>query len=136
MTSLATVAAPSTASSASASRPLKVAVIGNPNTGKSTLFNALAGLHTRVGNYPGVTVEKKVGRVHWDHRTIDLIDLPGTYSLSPRSLDAGASSTTSSRCLGAGFFFCSRSGIRTSYGDARRSTSCRGVVTSANNCST
>jgi ferrous iron transport protein B len=87
MTSTATAAAPSTASPAPASRPLKVAVIGNPNTGKSTLFNALAGLHTRVGNYPGVTVEKKVGRVHWDHRAIDLIDLPGTYSLSPRSLD-------------------------------------------------
>ena len=69
------------------SRPLKVALIGNPNTGKSTLFNALAGLRARVGNYPGVTVEKKVGRVRWDNRDIDLIDLPGTYSLSPRSLD-------------------------------------------------
>jgi ferrous iron transport protein B len=69
------------------SRPLKVALIGNPNTGKSTLFNALAGLRARVGNYPGVTVEKKIGRVRWDNRDIDLIDLPGTYSLSPRSLD-------------------------------------------------
>lgn len=71
----------------SSSRPLKVALIGNPNTGKSTLFNALAGLRAHVGNYPGVTVEKKVGRVRWDDREIDLIDLPGTYSLSPRSLD-------------------------------------------------
>ncbi|MDC0176514.1 50S ribosome-binding GTPase, partial [Planctomycetaceae bacterium] len=41
-------------------RPLQVALVGNPNTGKSTLFSALAGIHTRVGNYPGVTVEKKV----------------------------------------------------------------------------
>jgi ferrous iron transport protein B len=70
-----------------ATRPLKVAVIGNPNTGKSTLFNALAGLHAHVGNYPGVTVEKKVGQLHWQGATIELIDLPGTYSLSPRSLD-------------------------------------------------
>lgn len=69
------------------SPPLKVAVIGNPNTGKSTLFNALAGVHSRVGNYPGVTVEKKIGRVHWNGQSIELIDLPGTYSLSPRSLD-------------------------------------------------
>jgi ferrous iron transport protein B len=64
-----------------------VALIGNPNTGKSTLFNALAGMHVRVANYPGVTVEKKVGRIHWGDRAVDLIDLPGTYSLSPRSLD-------------------------------------------------
>lgn len=68
-------------------RVLKVACVGNPNTGKSTLFNALAGLHARVGNYPGVTVEKKTGRVHWDGHTVDLIDLPGTYSISPRSAD-------------------------------------------------
>ncbi|MFV0443246.1 MAG: ferrous iron transport protein B [Planctomycetaceae bacterium] len=72
---------------ATATRPLKVAVIGNPNTGKSTLFNALAGLHAHVGNYPGVTVEKKVGHFQHTGRTIELIDLPGTYSLSPRSLD-------------------------------------------------
>lgn len=65
----------------------KVALIGNPNTGKSTLFNALAGMNARVGNYPGVTVEKKVGRVRWDGRDVSLIDLPGTYSLSPRSPD-------------------------------------------------
>lgn len=70
-----------------ASRPLHVAVIGNPNTGKSTIFNALAGLHAHVGNYPGVTVEKKIGHVTWQGREIALIDLPGTYSLSPRSLD-------------------------------------------------
>ena len=73
--------------STTASATLTVALIGNPNTGKSTLFNALAGLRARVGNYPGVTVEKKIGRVEWDGQQVDLIDLPGTYSLSPRSLD-------------------------------------------------
>jgi ferrous iron transport protein B len=72
---------------AAPARPLLVAVIGNPNTGKSTLFNALAGMHAHVGNYPGVTVEKKVGRAQWQGRAVELIDLPGTYSLSPRSLD-------------------------------------------------
>ncbi len=68
-------------------RPLKVAMIGNPNTGKSTLFNALAGMQSRVGNFPGCTVEKKIGLVRWQGRRVELIDLPGTYSLSPRSLD-------------------------------------------------
>src|SRR5271163_2386168 len=68
-------------------RSLKVALIGNPNTGKSTLFNALAGAQSRVGNYPGVTVEKKIGQMRWPGRTVQLIDLPGTYSLAPRSLD-------------------------------------------------
>jgi ferrous iron transport protein B len=69
------------------SETLTVALIGNPNTGKSTLFNALAGMQSRVGNFPGVTVEKKIGRVRWYGRSIDLVDLPGTYSLSPRTLD-------------------------------------------------
>ena len=69
------------------SPPLTVALIGNPNTGKSTLFNLLAGMRARVANFPGVTVEKKIGRVRWDGQSIDLIDLPGTYSLSPRSPD-------------------------------------------------
>src|SRR3990172_47650 len=67
--------------------PLTVAIIGNPNTGKSTLFNALTGLQARVGNFPGVTVEKKIGRIRGVSDEIDLVDLPGTYSLSPRSLD-------------------------------------------------
>lgn len=66
---------------------LKVALIGNPNTGKSTVFNALAGMNARTGNYPGVTVEKKVGRTRWGNQPVELIDLPGTYSLSPRSPD-------------------------------------------------
>lgn len=67
--------------------PITVAVIGNPNTGKSTLFTALTGIHSRIGNYPGVTVEKKIGKFQFNEREIRLVDLPGTYSLSPRSLD-------------------------------------------------
>lgn len=65
-----------------------VAVTGNPNSGKSTVFNALTGLRQKVANYAGVTVEKKVGVLRADqHDPVYLIDLPGTYSLSPRSID-------------------------------------------------
>jgi ferrous iron transport protein B len=64
-----------------------VALLGNPNTGKTTLFNALSGLNQRVGNYPGVTVETKKGQMTWAGESFDLIDLPGTYSLAPRSPD-------------------------------------------------
>ncbi|MCA9065292.1 MAG: ferrous iron transport protein B [Planctomycetaceae bacterium] len=66
---------------------IRIALIGNPNTGKSTLFNALARMNVRTGNYPGVTVEKRIGRAVWSDCQIELIDLPGTYSLSPRSPD-------------------------------------------------
>ncbi len=66
---------------------ITVALIGNPNTGKSTLFNALAGVRQRVGNYPGVTVEKKTGHMTHAGQAFTLIDLPGTYSLAPRSPD-------------------------------------------------
>jgi ferrous iron transport protein B len=66
---------------------LTVALIGNPNTGKSTLFNALVGIHQHVGNYPGVTVEKKIGRMDHAGCRYELIDLPGLYSLAPRSRD-------------------------------------------------
>src|SRR5262245_31860873 len=68
-------------------RTLTVALVGNPNTGKTTLFNALSGLRQRVGNYPGVTVEMKKGRVSHPGGAFELIDLPGTYSLAPRSPD-------------------------------------------------
>jgi ferrous iron transport protein B len=64
-----------------------VALLGNPNTGKTTLFNALAGMRQRTGNYPGVTVETKKGRLRHEGRAVELIDLPGTYSLAPRSPD-------------------------------------------------
>ncbi len=64
-----------------------VALVGNPNTGKTTLFNALAGMKQRVGNYPGVTVEIKKGKLHYQGQTLAILDLPGTYSLAPRSPD-------------------------------------------------
>jgi ferrous iron transport protein B len=64
------------------------ALVGNPNCGKTTLFNALTGLRQKVGNYPGVTVEKKVGECFSLHGSpVRILDLPGTYSLSPRSPD-------------------------------------------------
>ncbi|HWL10535.1 MAG TPA: ferrous iron transport protein B, partial [Planctomicrobium sp.] len=68
-------------------RTLSVALIGNPNTGKSTLFNGLTGGRARTGNFPGVTVEKKIGSFQHAGQTVQVIDLPGTYSLSPRSAD-------------------------------------------------
>jgi ferrous iron transport protein B len=66
-------------------RPLTVAVAGNPNSGKSTLINAVAGSRLHVGNWPGVTVEKKEAAFDHGGRRIRLVDLPGTYSLSPYS---------------------------------------------------
>src|SRR6185312_1848206 len=68
-------------------KTIRVAIVGNPNTGKSTLFTALAGVRQRVGNYPGVTVEKKTGALRYGEQHFELIDLPGTYSLAPRSPD-------------------------------------------------
>src|SRR5882724_10555909 len=64
-----------------------IALVGNPNTGKTTLVNALAGMNQRVGNYAGVTVETKKGKLRHGDLTFDIIDLPGTYSLAPRSPD-------------------------------------------------
>ena len=67
---------------------LRIALVGNPNTGKSTLFNNLTGLHQKVGNFAGVTVDKKTGYCKLpDDRTAEIIDLPGTYSLYPKSKD-------------------------------------------------
>ena len=65
-----------------------VALVGNPNAGKSALFNALTGARQKLGNYPGVTVERKAGRLSLsDGRPLELVDLPGTYSLNPTSPD-------------------------------------------------
>ena len=61
--------------------------LGNPNTGKSTLFNCLTGLRQRVGNYPGVTVQRKTGRMIYGKNVAEIIDLPGTYSLAADSPD-------------------------------------------------
>src|SRR6185295_1173729 len=75
----------------SQSRTLTVALAGNPNSGKTTIFNALTGLRQKVANYPGVTVEKKTGKCKLSSknggRWINIIDLPGTYSLISRSPD-------------------------------------------------
>ncbi len=69
-------------------RPRRIAILGNPNAGKSTLFNALTGLRQKVANYPGVTVEKKVGYCDLPGgERAELIDLPGSYSLQPASPD-------------------------------------------------
>jgi ferrous iron transport protein B len=66
----------------------KLALIGNPNCGKTTLFNRLTGLNQKVGNYPGVTVDKRSGKISLPTgETVELIDLPGAYSLSSNSLD-------------------------------------------------
>ena len=74
--------------SSGAGRAPVYAIVGNPNCGKSTLFNALTGLKQKVGNYPGVTVEKKVGTAYSQHgQPLTVIDLPGTYSLAARSPD-------------------------------------------------
>jgi ferrous iron transport protein B len=64
-----------------------IAVIGNPNTGKSTLFNVLTGLRQKTANYPGVTVERHTGRINLDGQNITLVDLPGAYSIAAQSPD-------------------------------------------------
>ena len=69
------------------SKSFRIALLGNPNTGKTTLFNVLTGLNHRVGNYPGVTVEIKKGSFVHQSNAIEILDIPGTYSLAPRSPD-------------------------------------------------
>jgi len=66
---------------------LTVAIAGNPNAGKTTLFNALSGARQHVGNWPGVTVEKKEGGFEYQGRSIHIVDLPGTYSLTAYSME-------------------------------------------------
>jgi ferrous iron transport protein B len=65
----------------------RIALVGNPNVGKSTIFNFLTGLNQKIGNYPGVTVDKKSGSVHINGEIFEILDLPGTYSLFPNSED-------------------------------------------------
>ncbi|MGB0776792.1 MAG: ferrous iron transport protein B [Flavobacteriaceae bacterium] len=71
------------------SKKLKIALVGNPNTGKTSLFNELTGLNQKVGNYPGVTVDKKLGIFNFEEVHVDITDLPGTYSINPSSKDEG-----------------------------------------------
>ena len=68
-------------------RPIRVALAGNPNCGKSTIFNALTGAHQHVGNWPGKTVEKKEGLYQAGSVTLEIVDLPGAYSLTAYSLE-------------------------------------------------
>ena len=68
-------------------REMKLALVGNPNCGKTTLFNALTGSNQYVGNWPGVTVEKKEGKATVDGKPVTVVDLPGIYSLSPYSME-------------------------------------------------
>ena len=65
---------------------VKIALAGNPNSGKTTMFNALTGSNQYVGNWPGVTVEKKEGKLK-NHKNVVITDLPGIYSLSPYTLE-------------------------------------------------
>ncbi|MCL2343113.1 MAG: ferrous iron transport protein B [Firmicutes bacterium] len=68
-------------------REMRIALVGNPNSGKTTLFNALTGANQYVGNWPGVTVEKKEGKASFGSRQVTVADLPGVYSLSPYSME-------------------------------------------------
>jgi len=72
---------------ASIASPIRIALLGNPNTGKSTLFNRLTGMRQHIANYPGITVEKKTGLLEIEGQRFELIDLPGTYSLAASSPD-------------------------------------------------
>ena len=63
-------------------RSIKIALAGNPNSGKTTIFNSLTGMRQHVGNYPGVTVEKRSGNITYKGYNIEIIDLPGIYSLT------------------------------------------------------
>ena len=67
-------------------KQIKIALAGNPNSGKTTLFNALTGSNQFVGNWPGVTVEKKEGKLK-KHDDVVIMDLPGIYSLSPYTME-------------------------------------------------
>ncbi len=64
-----------------------IALVGNPNVGKSTIFNLLTGLNQKVGNYPGVTVDKKYGNLKIEKEAYEVVDLPGTYSINPKTED-------------------------------------------------
>ena len=64
---------------------MKIALVGNQNSGKTTLFNLLTGMHAKIGNWPGVTIEKKTGKIK--NSKHEITDLPGIYSLSPYSIE-------------------------------------------------
>lgn len=70
-----------------ADKAYTIALAGNPNSGKTTIFNVLTGTRQKVGNWPGVTVEKKEGLIHRNGTALNIVDLPGTYSLTPYSIE-------------------------------------------------
>lgn len=78
---------------------LTIGLIGNPNAGKTTLFNQLTGAHQRVGNWPGVTVERKQGQLNTLRHAVTLVDLPGVYSLTPNARDASLDERVASSFL-------------------------------------
>jgi len=83
-----TTAAPAAARAQPQSQSVgAIALVGNPNSGKSTVFNRLTGIRQRTGNYPGVTVEKRTGQMNTGQRDLTVVDLPGTYSLAAASAD-------------------------------------------------
>ena len=71
----------------SETKKIKVGIAGNPNSGKTSIFNNLTGANQHVGNWAGVTVEKKTGIIQYKDYSIEFVDLPGTYSLSARSME-------------------------------------------------
>ena len=87
MTSSKEIRVPASQITVSRRADASIAVVGNPNSGKSTLFNRLTGLRQRIGNYPGVTVERHIGTLRVGDRALELIDLPGTHALSAHSLE-------------------------------------------------
>ncbi|MFY0688048.1 MAG: ferrous iron transporter B [Cyclobacteriaceae bacterium] len=66
---------------------MRIALVGNPNSGKTSVFNQLTGLNQKVGNYPGITVDKKTGSFSFENANVDVLDLPGIYSIYPKSRD-------------------------------------------------
>lgn len=82
--------------------PSVIALVGNPNCGKTTLFNALTGARQRVGNWPGVTVEKKTGQFEHAGRSVEVVDLPGTYALGSPDADGALDERIAQSFLAAG----------------------------------
>ena len=85
----------------------EIALIGNPNSGKTSLFNLITGNNQRVGNWPGVTVEKKEGRLK-GHKDVTIMDLPGIYSLSPYTLEEVVARISCCRQTGCNHQYCGR----------------------------